>query len=64
MRDTRSSPLSEPADKNSAYPYGTVTFLFTDIEGSTSPWERMPTEMREAVAQHRLILRQAVEENE
>jgi hypothetical protein len=27
-------------------PSGTVTFLFTDIEGSTRPWETQPKMMR------------------
>jgi len=44
-------------------PSGTVTFLFTDIEGSTSLWEQMPEAMRAAVAQHHAILRQAIEAN-
>ena len=31
-------------------PTGTVTFLFTDIEGSTALWERDPTGMGTAAA--------------
>ena len=31
-------------------PSSTVTFLFTDIEGSTRLWERDPTGMGAAVA--------------
>jgi hypothetical protein len=31
-------------------PLGPVTFLFTEIEGSTALWERNPTAMRIAVA--------------
>ena len=50
-------PLTNPL------PAGTVTFLFTDIEGSTSLWERMPQEMQASVAQHHAILRQAIEAN-
>ena len=38
-------------------PTGTVTFLFTDIEGSTSMWERDATAMRKALARHDEILR-------
>src|SRR3954453_12749595 len=37
-------------------PSGTVTFLFTDIEGSTALWERDRAAMREAVARHLTIL--------
>jgi predicted ATPase/class 3 adenylate cyclase len=42
-------------------PSGTVTFLFTDIEGSTRLWEERATEMREALARHDEVLRSAVE---
>src|SRR5260370_42192498 len=31
---------------------GTVTFLFTDIEGSTRLWERQPEAMPAALARH------------
>ncbi|RPJ38365.1 MAG: adenylate/guanylate cyclase domain-containing protein, partial [Chloroflexi bacterium] len=44
-------------------PSGTVTFLFTDIEGSTPLWEKMPREMQVSVAQHHDILRCAIEGN-
>jgi len=30
-------------------PSGTITFLFTDIEGSTSLWERDPEAMQSAL---------------
>lgn len=43
-----------------ALPTGTVTFLFTDIEGSTALWERAPDAMREALLRHDEILRDAV----
>src|SRR5690349_21352965 len=33
-------------------PTGTVTFLLTDIEGSTALWERQPELMRLALARH------------
>jgi predicted ATPase/class 3 adenylate cyclase len=39
----------------------TLAFLFTDIEGSTSLWERYPREMPAALATHDRILRGAVE---
>ncbi len=41
-------------------PSGTVTFLFTDIEGSTAHWERQPQAMRAAVARHDALIRHAV----
>ena len=42
-------------------PTGTVTFLFTDLEGSTRLWEEHPEAMRAALARHDEILRDAVE---
>ncbi len=38
-------------------PTGVVTFLFTDIEGSTALWEKHREEMSRAVARHDQILR-------
>ena len=43
-------------------PTGIVTFLFTDIEGSSKMWERNPQAMHRALARHDQILRDAVEE--
>ena len=45
----------------SELPTGTVTFLFTDLEGSTRLWEDHPDEMQEALARHDAILRDAIE---
>ena len=44
-------------------PTGTVTFLFTDIEGSTRMWERSPQAMQAALARHDELLRRAIEEH-
>ena len=44
-----------------ARPSGTVTFLFTDIEGSTRLWEEHPTEMQVALERHDEILRSTVQ---
>ena len=44
-------------------PTGTVTFLFTDIEGSTHLWERNASVMQKALARHDEILRSAIEAN-
>jgi len=41
-------------------PVGAVTFLFTDIEGSTQHWERTPDAMRTALALHNQIVGDAV----
>jgi predicted ATPase/class 3 adenylate cyclase len=45
-------------------PSGTVTFLFTDIEGSTRLWEERPDEMRALVAEHDERFRAAIEAND
>lgn len=45
----------------SELPTGTVTFLFTDLEGSTRLWDEHPAAMREAVARHDVLLRRAFE---
>jgi predicted ATPase/class 3 adenylate cyclase len=42
-------------------PTGTVTFLFTDIEGSTQLWEQHAEAMKVALARHDSILREAIE---
>src|SRR5215210_4795287 len=44
-----------------APPSGTVTFLFTDIEGSSRMWEKSPESMRTALARHDEVLRSAIE---
>jgi predicted ATPase/class 3 adenylate cyclase len=43
-------------------PSGTVTFLFTDIEGSTRLWQLNEAAMREAVRRHDEMLRATVAE--
>ncbi|HEX9371769.1 MAG TPA: tetratricopeptide repeat protein, partial [Roseiflexaceae bacterium] len=42
-------------------PTGTVTFLFTDIVGSTRLWEQHPQAMPDALARHDAILRGTIE---
>ena len=39
-----------------------LTFLFTDIEGSTQLWEQHPEAMRVALARHDTLLRTAIEQ--
>lgn len=41
-------------------PVGTVTFLFTDIEGSTRLWEEYPEAMHAALALHDTALQDAI----
>jgi predicted ATPase/class 3 adenylate cyclase len=43
-------------------PSGTVTFLFTDIEGSTRLWEQSPAAMAPALARHDALMREAIED--
>jgi predicted ATPase/class 3 adenylate cyclase len=42
-------------------PSGTVTFMFTDIEGSTQRWERNRAAMQAAVRRHETLVRAAIE---
>jgi class 3 adenylate cyclase len=44
-------------------PTGTITFLFTDIEGSTKLWDEHPDAMRAALARHDEILRELIEQH-
>ena len=44
-----------------AAPSGVVTFLFTDVEGSTRRWEADADAMRIALAAHDEVLRGAIE---
>jgi len=44
----------------SQLPSGTVTFLFTDIEGSTELWEKYPDAMKTALAEHDALLREII----
>jgi class 3 adenylate cyclase len=41
-------------------PTGMVTFLFTDIEGSTRLWERYPEDMPAALERHDAIMSQSI----
>ncbi len=43
-------------------PSGTVTLLFTDVEGSTRLWETEPEPMASALRRHDEILRSAIED--
>ena len=44
-------------------PAGTVTFLLTDIEGSTRLWESVPAAMEEALERHNRLLTGVIEDH-
>ncbi|MGB8645346.1 MAG: tetratricopeptide repeat protein [Anaerolineae bacterium] len=44
-------------------PSGIVTFLFTDIEGSTRLWEQHPDAMRHAMQRHDQLVEESVAQN-
>ncbi|MFI5505973.1 ATP-binding protein [Mycobacterium sp. NPDC051804] len=48
---------------NAQAPSGTVTFLLTDLEGSTRAWEQDPNAMRPAMVRHDELLEQAFAAN-
>ena len=45
----------------SELPTGTVTFLFTDIEGSTALAQQYPAALPALLARHHAILHEAIE---
>jgi predicted ATPase/class 3 adenylate cyclase len=53
-------PLGEPHNTTDTLPAGTVTFLLTDIEGSTRAWEATPSAMREALLRHDALLNEGI----
>jgi predicted ATPase/class 3 adenylate cyclase len=48
----------------SGLPSGTVTFLFSDIEGSTRIWEAHPEAMRVALVRHDELIRTAIDQHD
>ena len=48
----------------SSLPTGTLTFLFTDVEGSTRLWELYPEQMRAAMARHDELIETIVAQSE
>ncbi len=62
LADGQAVPAATTFWYMSDLPTGTVTFLFTDIEGSTRLWEQHPEAMREALARHDEIVRVHVED--
>src|SRR5215211_4931671 len=56
----RPHPSNDPSLIMPELPSGTVTFLFTDIEGSTALWEREQQAMAAAVSRYFALLRVAI----
>jgi predicted ATPase/class 3 adenylate cyclase len=54
-------PTSKTLPTGSTLPTGTVTFLFTDIQGSTPLWESQPEKMAQALQIHNTALRTAIQ---
>ena len=50
-------------DPGSELPAGLITYLFTDVEGSTSLWQQHPDEMKNVMARHDSLLTSAFEES-
>src|SRR5262245_14916132 len=61
MPQTNETPLLlSQADVKPDLPSGTVTFLFTDVEGSTKLAQEHSNELRALLTRHQEILRQVV----
>jgi len=54
---------SEPSSKGTDLPSGLITYLFTDVQGSTPMWQQHPQEMKNVMARHDFLLTSAVEIN-
>lgn len=54
---------TDHADRPRGLPSGTVTFLFTDVEGSTKLWAADKDAMSASLLVHDAILRAAIEGN-
>lgn len=53
-------PRIHRATPSKPLPEGTLTFLFSDIEGSTKLWEQQREAMRIALARHDALMRQCI----
>jgi class 3 adenylate cyclase len=59
----RAGGAKEKPQKPVPLPTGTVTFLFTDIEGSTQRWEQHREDMKAAVARHEQLMTSAIRQH-
>jgi class 3 adenylate cyclase len=57
------SPAGEGEAGEAELPAGTVTFLLTDIEGSTRLWETVPDAMEVALERHNRLLTGVIEDH-
>jgi predicted ATPase/class 3 adenylate cyclase len=57
-------PSTRQEPRLSALPGGTVTFLFTDIEGSARLWEHYPDAMKLTLARHDALIAASIEQFE
>src|SRR5437868_13478266 len=60
MRRQIAAPVGTGVEGMAELPSGTVTFLLTDVEGSTALWEEAPETMRGALARHDALFEEAV----
>jgi class 3 adenylate cyclase len=61
MEDIGASGRANLIGSEESAPTGAVTFLFTDIEGSTGLSQAAPEDMRAALERHDSILRSAID---
>ena len=54
------APLPRPEPTPDALPTGVVTFLLTDVVGSTRMWEHAPASMADALERHDEIVRRSI----
>src|SRR4051812_16480706 len=57
------TPPASRSEPMAGLPSGTVTFLLTDIEGSTALWESAPDSMQVALARHDALIAAGVEQH-
>jgi predicted ATPase/DNA-binding SARP family transcriptional activator len=60
LRATHEAILRQERPATAELPTGVVTFLLTDVEGSTRLWERHPSAAQEAIARHDELIASAV----